>query len=187
MGDKQRAAPGHRVFFALPVEGGLGRAISEWRRGWPIDGRWVPERNFHLTLAFLGEVPAERLDPLLDSRFDGLRPFALRFGEPGYFAKPKVLFLAPFEAPEALLQLASHCQRLQQRFGNAKKEDRFQAHITLARHVQPPIPPAVRPLQIDARFARVCLYESRSGKAGVEYTPLAEWPLRNPLRPSVNA
>ncbi|HEX4911768.1 MAG TPA: RNA 2',3'-cyclic phosphodiesterase [Permianibacter sp.] len=178
-----------RVFFALPVPQTAALALDRWRRQLPlVSGRWVPVANFHLTLAFLGELADDLLDALLDDEQlanprTPLPPFTLEFGELGYFTKPKVLFVAPREQPDALLALARHCQQLQGRYGSAKKEHRYQPHITLARDVEPPVPPAAAPLALTLGCQHYCLMASHNSKDGVRYQTLARWPLRRPLRP----
>lgn len=173
-----------RTFFALPVAHEAAVALDRWRGGLPLlTGRRVPMANFHLTLAFLGAVDDSALDALLDSNMSGLAPFTLTFGELGYFAKAKVLFVAPTSVPEELLTLARHCQQLQGRFGSAKKEPRYQPHITLAREVEPPVPPAVSALDLTLECRECCLMASHNSKDGVRYQTLASWPLRRPLRP----
>ncbi len=174
----------HRLFFALPIPRDAALALDHWRRPLPLQsGRWVPLANLHLTLAFLGAVDDNALDALLDSDMTGLRPFTLPFGELGYFAKPKVLFAAPTSIPDALLTLAEHCQRLQGRYGNARKEPRYQPHITLARDVEPPVPPAAMPLAIQFDCRQFALMASHNSKDGVRYQELASWPLQKALRP----
>ncbi len=158
--------------------------LDAWRSPLPLlAGRWVPLANLHLTFAFLGSVDDNALEALLDSDMTGLRPFSLTFGELGYFSKPKVLFIAPHSVPDELLTLANHCQRLQGRYGNAKKEPRYQPHITLARDVEAPVPPAAMPLDLNIDCRRFCLMASHNGKDGVRYQELASWPLQRSLRP----
>lgn len=173
-----------RLFFALPLTPAAAQQLDRWRRPLPLHaGRWVPMVNLHLTLAFLGSVDDNALDALLDSDMNGLQPFTLAFGELGYFTKAKVLFVAPWSVPPELVALASHCQQLQGRFGNSKKEHRYQPHITLARDVEPPVPPAAMPLALELDCREFCLMASLNGKEGVRYQTLASWPLRRPLRP----
>lgn len=174
----------HRLFFALNLPRTAAQALEQWRRPLPlVSGRWVPMANLHLTLAFLGEVDDAALDALLDSDMKGLRPFTLSFGELGYFSKPKVLFVAPTSVPDELTQLAEHCQRLQGRYGNAKKEQRYQPHITLARDVEPPVPPAAMPLAIQFDCRNVALMASHNSRDGVSYQEVASWPLQRSIRP----
>lgn len=184
MGNKrQSSGQQHRVFFALPIDSATSAKLDVWRRVMPITGRMVPTANFHLTLAFIGEVDGSRLDALMDSRFDGYPPFLLEFGELAYFARAKVLSIAPCAVPEALSRLAARCQQLAQHWGNARKEHNYQPHITLARDVEPPVPPASDQMNLSLRCSMVQLLESRPAKQGVYYEVLAEWPLQRPLRP----
>ncbi len=174
----------HRVFFALSLPRALGEALDRWRAPLPLQsGRWVPMANFHLTLAFLGEVDARQLDQLLDADMGRIPPFNLQLGTLGYFAKPKVLFVTPHATPAELTDLVAHCQSLQRRVRAGRVESSFVPHVTLAREVEPPVPPAVMPLDLDWRCTQVELLRSVAQRDGVRYDALAQWPLYRPLRP----
>ena len=183
MGFKNKSPKGHRVFFALPVDAELAHALEQWRAPWLLCGRWIPSKNFHLTLSFLGAVDDTALDALMDVSFEGLRPFSLNFGQLGYFAKAQILFVEPLACPNELTLLAKTCQRWQQRWGSAKKENRYVPHISLAREVTEPVPVAETAVNLSTRMNRVQLLESTPTKTDVHYQVLQEWPLRPPLRP----
>lgn len=56
-----------RLFVALPLDPGARRAVGERiaaERGALPPARWVHPENLHLTLAFLGDVDAERVEEL---------------------------------------------------------------------------------------------------------------------------
>ena len=50
-----------RVFFGLELDASTTLAIADWRdRQLACAGRPVPPANFHITLAFIGELPESR-------------------------------------------------------------------------------------------------------------------------------
>jgi 2'-5' RNA ligase len=53
-----------RLFFALPCPPAVAARVTAWRKEQGVDGRLIPAANLHMTLAFLGEVPVERLETL---------------------------------------------------------------------------------------------------------------------------
>ena len=64
--------------------------------------------------------------------------------------------------------------------GGKKDRNRFQPHISLYRGCkQAPAAPAVAP-DFSLSYDHLTLFESRQGRRGVSYHPVAEWPLRTP-------
>ncbi|MFB8829136.1 2'-5' RNA ligase family protein [Azotobacter sp. CWF10] len=98
-----------RLFFGLPLPHRQADAIDAWRNGLGLDGRLVARRNLHLTLAFLGSQPVERLEELQQLagriRLEGfeLKLDRLEAGRHG------LVSLGTGQPPEALLQLAGSC------------------------------------------------------------------------------
>ena len=52
-----------RLFFALWPDADVTRQLTQVARQLTLEGRsrWVNPKNYHLTLAFVGEVPAAKL------------------------------------------------------------------------------------------------------------------------------
>lgn len=102
--------------------------------------RWVGPEQLHLTLAFLGDVPADRLDGLgeaISGSVASLEPFALTVAGLGAFPKPgraRVLWagLIGDDMPrlDALHRAVADAAR---RAGCPPADDRFSPHLTLAR------------------------------------------------------
>lgn len=113
------------------------------------DVRWVPAEQIHLTLAFFGEVPEQRLEGLSArlSRLAGRTAApTLALGSLGRFGSPRhqqVLWVAvvevlkrapaqPQEADSRLRHFAGACAAAGRREGLDVPE-RWKAHVTLAR------------------------------------------------------
>ena len=163
-----------RLFFALwppdRVAGVLGDlAVAVAAR---CGGRAMPARKIHLTLAFLGEVPDERMEAVLDAaRAVPPAAFDLRIDRLGGFRRSKVAWAGARPGPAlAQLQSALTCQ-LRAR-GFALEERPFAPHVTLARKVERALPPtAMEPLLWRVRGYRLVRTEPGTG----EYLALAEF------------
>ncbi len=107
------------------------------------DWRDVAERNWHLTLAFYGDVPGDEVNELAEALADcaaGASPFRVYSGACGVFPhalRPRV-FWAGVDAGEGSNELR-HLARCCRQAGrvtlrkHTAKEAPFRGHITLAR------------------------------------------------------
>ena len=170
-----------RLFFGLGLSAHEAIALANWReRCAHCDGRAVPMANFHLTLAFLGELQPRRLDDLLaaaDRVLDGdSNPdYGMVIDQVGYWSRPGIYWAGPSAWPAALGELATALRGLTVQFGAKRDRAAFQPHVTLFRRCQsaPPAPAAAPTIALAP--ASVSLFESRRGREGVSYHPLAEW------------
>lgn len=164
-----------RLFFALPCPPAHAEAIGQWRDALDIGGKPVPSANFHLTLAFLGNRPADEVPHLLKlaEQVAG-EPFTLRLDVLTTIGRGFAC-LQPHEAPAALRQLQAGLALRLAAAGIALDDRPFTPHLTLARDAQRTLEctPPVFSWNVD-RFA---LYVSESGPAGVHYRELGSWQL----------
>jgi len=173
------APPSLRLFFASwPSDRQreeLGRVLPkiEWASG----GRRISVANYHLTLAFLGSVPSERVDAVREAASRVKAPaFELLLDRVEYFPKPKVLCLGASELPDATRILVQELWRALVRLGFKQDVRPFKAHLTLARHVERrPACGAIDPIAWPVD--RIALVESKTLPEGPVYTPLDFWPL----------
>lgn len=170
-----------RLFFGLPLPHRQAEAIDVWRNGLGLDGRPVARRNLHLTLAFLGSQPAERLGELqqLAERIQGvgfeLKLDRLEVGRHG------LVSLGTGQAPETLLQLAGELHRVLRGAGYALDERAFWPHLTLARDCRKR-PLLASPPDFCWKAERFVLFHSTSDEQGTAYHSLFHWPLAAPER-----
>ena len=148
--------------------GGMARAVSPG--------------NFHITLAFIGEVAEQRLERLCDSvdQWRNRRPVAdidLQINELGYWSRQGILWLAPRHCPVEMQELVDSLQGLGNRIGSKRDNRAFQPHITLFRRFQSAPSPALEPPEFSLQCGHFTLFESRQGKSGVSYHALQHWPL----------
>jgi 2'-5' RNA ligase len=107
----------------------------------PIEGlRYVPRDQWHVTLAFYGDVAEDKL-PLLLAGLERVagrsRPLRLRLATGGTFprqpVKARVLWVAMDGEVDELRRLADRCAGAGRRARIAMETRAFRAHLTLAR------------------------------------------------------
>ncbi len=174
---RSRGEPFKRLFFAFSLAEPQRRAIAQWRRALGLRaGKPVPVENFHVTLLFLGDVPAAQV-PALCAVVDGLKrpaaPVRLLLDRLQTWRRPSVLVLEPSDTPVALRQWVYALHQALLPLGIADQAREYRAHLTLSRDYpgEPPEVGVAPDFYLNVR--QFGLYESRKGR----YLPLAEWPL----------
>jgi len=124
-----------RLFVGLELPRPLKQRLAVLAGGIP-GARWVPAENFHLTLRFIGEVPAHRAEEI-DHALATLRTrgFALTLAGVGTFAKggrDTQLWVGVERNPQ-LDHLQAKIETALQRAGLEPERRRFAPHVTLAR------------------------------------------------------
>lgn len=176
-----------RLFAGLPVPDEIADRITPLQKG--VGGaKWRPRENFHITLAFYGEMDeptAEELDHEL-GRIE-IAPFELRLKSAGHFGNnpPSVLWLG-VDGPPELYELARRCAKAGARAGVRPETRNYTPHLTVAYLQSPDID---RVLKFEKRLGlyrsepfiadRFHLYSSWSRTRGPnQYLDEAEYPLR---------
>lgn len=178
-----------RLFVALELPEDLREQLAAFRRGLP-GARWVAQEQFHLTLAFLGEVEG----PVFAAVREGLHgvradPFELQLAGTGRFparGPAKVLWAGVRESTE-VSALASEVQRCLSRRGLPLDSRRYSPHVTLARLKGTPAREVDAYLEASAGwvseahpFTDFHLYSSHLGRAGAQHRVEASYPLIPP-------
>ncbi len=173
-----------RAFFALKPAAERCLAIERWRQlNWPLLPGPVPVANFHITLAFLGEIDSRRLERLTGrARELRLPGFELELDCLGYWPKPGILWLGPRRWPDSLASLAGALAAAGAAARLKMDRRRYRPHLTLARRLRRPPPAALEPPRLRCDFDSFALYESGGGPRGVVYREVARWPLAERAR-----
>lgn len=173
-----------RVFFALyPPEAATqmlaeaGQALLQGGRG-----RLIPRKNLHLTLAFLGDLPLDRLTALeaVGARVaHATSGFELKLDQMGCWSRKGILWASCRQAPVGLLALESELLAGLRDAGLPAPPDQrpFKPHVTLARHFSGGISQLQEGLKVCWPCDRFFLVRSRLDAAGSNYHTLASWPL----------
>ncbi len=182
-----------RLFFALwpdvRTRELMAGAASALRL--PSPARLVPPENYHLTLAFVGEVSATQLAVLLEvGRAQRAAGCTLTVDAFDYWPEPKVLVALAGETAPALTGLSAGLQQDLALRGRTLNPGRpivppdapLRAHVTLARKVaQAPVLPAMSPIPWCARS--FSLVRSDTSGAHSVYTVVDTWPLLDETPP----
>ncbi len=171
-----------RAFLALPLDDTARDALA-WRaealRGLDKKGeiRWTPAENYHLTVAFLGDIlhaDVPRLEQAVAAQLADQAPFTAHARETSFFpfnARPR-LVLALFAVDEAILRLHRRVIAAVRQAGMPVEKRAFTPHVTLGRvrrrgvpwlHLQP------EPLDVGLPVDRVNLYRSDRDREGSRY------------------
>lgn len=134
---------GSRLFTAvLPPDEVLDQldTLLEPRREAGADQwRWTPRSGWHVTTAFMQDVPESSLEPLVDLLGEVARataPFDLRLQGARFFpdvARARVLALDVASGHDDLSALALRCRQAASRAGAGPDGTRYQGHLTLGR------------------------------------------------------
>jgi len=171
-----------RLFTAISFDEDTRRALvqaCDCARMAGISGRFVRCENLHLTLCFLGEVPASRLEDVeraVVQSSQGIAPFSLSFSGPGVFRRRKgdILWLG-ISISDPLAELHSRQSAELIKSGFLLEQRSFTPHITLARDALIPpdkslsdIPlPAIAPMTV----RNVTVFESSYIGGRLTYIP----------------
>ena len=175
MGEARR-----RLFFALwpdePAQVALRRVVASLRT--TTQARWVPADRWHMTLAFLGMVPEERL-ATLKTLGDALSGEACKLvlDRVEWWRKPGVLCLTPSITPVALTRLAESLSQRLHDAGFELERRAFRPHLTLARKAQFVASDSTWQGSIPWHVDALHLVESKSEAGGNCYRILYSWAL----------
>jgi 2'-5' RNA ligase len=132
-----------RCFIAveLPEEakGGLARLKQELKRDEHKFVKWVEPRGVHLTLKFLGNIPAKRVAEITEAMgkaAQGISQFHLEMSGMGAFPslrQARVFWVGIGGEVDKLSGLAQNIDSTLAAIGFAKEERSFVPHLTLAR------------------------------------------------------
>jgi 2'-5' RNA ligase len=176
-----------RLFFALWPEADTRERIAGAAAALRLGdaARLVPHQNYHLTLAFVGEVTKTQVEVLRQiGRRQRAAGCTIRIDAYEYWPDSQVVAAVAQEPPTAMAELWMHLHQDLALDPAVPKRNRRQpplrAHVTLARKVaQAPVLPAMSPFAWSVRS--FCLVRSDTGAAHSIYTVVDTWPLLDEL------
>jgi len=128
-----------RLFVALDLDPSIRGRIAQFMdgvRGFAPDARWGLAESLHITLKFIGEWPAERLDELKRVLVEVRgQPAEITFSGTGFFPTPKSarVFWIGIQAGPELASLAEAVDAATSALGVEGEKRVFAPHLTLAR------------------------------------------------------
>ncbi len=171
--------PALRLFFALwpepAVRAKLAAIAQELRK--TCSGRAPPPANIHLTLSFIGPLPASRLQELTGIAATlASAPFELTLDCIGCWRAQRLAWAGMRQCPGELVALAAALRDELHAHGFPVERRAFRPHVTLLRDLAvPPVQTACPAVHWHARsFVLAC---SEPASRGVRYRVVGEWPL----------
>lgn len=132
-----------RSFIAVPVGEEVEKAVEKVQgalRRSRADVKWVRPGNVHITLKFLGDVEAGRLDEvsaILKRALEGARAFDAAVSGVGTFpANPlraRVVYMSLSEGAEYMKDLAARAEEAMASAGFEREKRPFKSHLTIGR------------------------------------------------------
>jgi 2'-5' RNA ligase len=168
--------PERRLFFALWPDDRqretLRNTMSPLAR--QVEGSAVYRGNWHVTLVFVGNFPAERVDELHEAAsVVRTEPFRLRFDRLSFWQRPRIACLQAMSVPPPLEALVTDLNAVIERFGVAPESGRYRPHVTAVRRART-FEPIVLARPLELNWSGFELVESVSGREGVQYHPLKQ-------------
>jgi 2'-5' RNA ligase len=131
-----------RTFIAITPPATLHAAMQEVREAFRSQSRswrWLPPEHVHLTLKFLGEVPADTLPALgeaMEQSVEAQAAFGLAAQNLGCFpslSRPRILWMGLDDPRGALAEVHTRLEAALAALGYAPEARPFRPHLTLAR------------------------------------------------------
>jgi 2'-5' RNA ligase len=174
----ERKSEIQRVFFALWPDDVVRAELRKISGVIPDSkGKRVPPENFHITLAFLGNVDRPILQCAIDAA-GSIRgePFEIRLDSLDWWKRPKIIWLGATSIPSRLTALESSLSESLTQCGYKRDHPTYRPHLTLFRKAGGP--PGSDPIQaVDWRIESFSLIESVTHPDGVQYREIQRWAL----------
>jgi 2'-5' RNA ligase len=133
-----------RTFIAIELDESIKDGLTQLQKR--LEGqaprgsvRWVRPEGIHLTLKFLGDVPADQIGEItraLQKGCQGFAPFSLSCGGLGCFPnlkRPRVVWVGIQEETGTLAQLQKAIEEHVAPLGYPTEKRKFSPHLTLGR------------------------------------------------------
>jgi len=178
-----------RSFVCIEIPQSIKERIGELQnelRNTGVSVSWTKPSNVHLTLKFLGGVPALRIEPVskaVERAASAISPFEIEVAGTGCFPSvrsARVLWVGLSNVPDAMKQLYSNIESELEREGFAREKRKFSPHLTIGRIRVPGTGAAVAEQLVAQGFeperftaAEVIVMRSDLKPTGAIYTPQA--------------
>ncbi len=168
-----------RVFYALWPGLEPKSRLAEASAALSLESaaRCVPPENYHLTLAFVGEVSPARLAVLQQIGRDlSVSGFTIRIDAYEYWPESQAVVAVVREAPVGLTELSRQLRSFDGMHGLDRRHRPLRPHVTLARKVaQAPVLQAMSPFHWKATSFSLVRSDTRGARS--VYTVVDTWPL----------
>ncbi|MCJ7620291.1 MAG: RNA 2',3'-cyclic phosphodiesterase [Anaerolineae bacterium] len=184
-----------RAFVAIELPGSVRSELERIQgslkgKGVADHVRWVKPEGIHLTLKFLGNVPAGTITEIVrvvTQGSEGIRPFTIRFAGLGCFpssSRPSVIWVGVEGDTGTLMRLQTAVEDSLSVLGHPAEERMYTPHLTLGRVARDVAASERRRLGDmiaehivgslgEMQVCDVCLIRSELSPSGARYTRLA--------------
>ncbi|MFY8275258.1 RNA 2',3'-cyclic phosphodiesterase [Pseudoalteromonas sp. SSDWG2] len=170
-----------RLFFALGLDAVSKNKIDNWLRSHvELSKPATQQRNWHLTLAFLGQVTQPLCETLIARAHTiASQPFELALDEHEFWPHNGIFHLKPSSPPQTLVRLATDLLGMASEHHIKSEHSRFRPHVTLARNLKasPLVTKQVPAIQLHCH--EFTLYHSTRDEQGLVYKPLSTFALQS--------
>jgi len=170
-----------RLFFALWPDAALTHTLHGLARELAAHqgGRCMDEDSLHLTLAFLGDVPADLVESALRVANDiQQEAFTLQLDQLAHWPHNRIAWAGCSKPPIALMSLANTLQHRLRQAEFTIEPRPFAPHVTLLRNCRQATAAALTPLHWPAReFVLVESLSPADRDGGGRYRIIGRWPL----------
>ncbi len=165
-----------RVFFALWPDARQRDRLRDFiaPAAKLVEGNAVDRRSWHVTLAFIGDFPVQRLPELHEvSGHVVIESFRLRFDRMEFWARPRIAVLAAPTVPAELQALVDGLNQRLQAAGVRTEDRTYRPHITVVKKARPFATERLAQAAV-TEWSGFELIESVPGAGGVTYRPLVK-------------
>jgi RNA 2',3'-cyclic 3'-phosphodiesterase len=178
-----------RLFAGIPLDDGTRAYVADaaeqlGRAG--VSLKWVRSENWHVTLAFLGEVAERRVMPVRSAFVQAAKNctrFVLRFASIGAFPsthRPRAVYVGGEPQPEGFARTGAVIRTEFIGLGFSFDDDAI-AHVTVGRSDgRSPIDAPKLRSSIEMPVSRLVLFASLPAARSVRYDEIDSVDLRNP-------
>lgn len=173
-----------RLFLAIPLPKDLASKLADYQGKLNLKdhGRFIPRRNFHVTVFFLGELPQGRLSELkkkVKEAANNLSSFELSFEK--VESRPPKMIWARFAISPEWQKFWQAISKVAKGFAEKVERNRQIPHVTLARVKS--FPRGLKLSKLALKNLKVNafeLWQSHLGDKGAFYKSLEKFPLIKP-------
>lgn len=145
-----------------------------------LSGRKVSQRQWHITLAFLGNVTDDQVDCVQQQAGKiAAQSFDIRLDTVGHWSRPKVVWLGCHDVPDEMQSLVAALNSELHQCGYEPEYKDFKAHMTLMRKVTRK-PKAFPVSPVIWHVNQFVLIESQVDNTGSTYNVINQWGLNLP-------
>ncbi len=186
----------YRLFISIDLSADVKESLGQVQAGLKTAQKikWVAPNNFHLTVQFLGNTPANKVDHILHAlqkAASNVKPFQLTLAKLGCFPnkkRPTVLWVGIKGDTDTCKILFQDVAESMKQFGFSPDKRGFKPHLTIARtsksaklkdyqHIQLLLKNSHVGHVADIFVTEICLMRSVLKTTGPVYTTLGTCPL----------